>query len=220
MQVANAVTDTELTDAQWQIADAIARQLVLDGMDVNELRKAIAYLRETVDKENAGKNFFDYLKTLVCHGDTIGHSKKTVKYYRSLDARCSQYLTNYQDDAPRMLFLLGWAARLVTYYKEGFPTGELKVPDIKSEREAELKAVTEAHSFKVEQLLEATIIAIKKSKVTYEILGTIRQTISEHKLLKNCDLNVGQKISVEITALREDGSIRKVQGQCPEGCAK
>ncbi|MGI8934295.1 MAG: hypothetical protein ACR2FS_09500, partial [Phormidesmis sp.] len=142
MQAANTLTDTELTDAQWQIADAIARQLVLDGVDVNELRKAIAYLRETVDKENAGKNFFDYLKTLVRHGDTIGHSKRTVEYYRSLDIICSQYLTNYQDDAPKMLFLLGWAARLVKYYKEGVPTGELKVPEIQSEREAELKAIT------------------------------------------------------------------------------
>ena len=220
MQAANTLMDTELTDAQWPIADAIARQLVLDGVDVNELRKAIAYLRETVDRENAGKKFFDYLKTLIRHGNTIGHSTKTVEYYRSLDVICSQYLTDYQDDALRMLVLLGWAARLVKYYKDGSPTGELKVPEIKSEREAELKAVTEAHSFEVEQLLEAVIIAIKKSKVTYEILGTIRQTISEHKLLKSCNLSVGQKISVEITALREDGSIRKVQGQCPEGCAK
>lgn len=99
--------DTELTESQWQIADAIARQLVLDDVDVNELQKAIAYLRSTVDKENAGKNFFDYLKELVRHGNTIGHSKRTVGYYRSLDSICNQYLQEYQDSASRMLRLLG-----------------------------------------------------------------------------------------------------------------
>ncbi len=211
MQAANTLTDTELTDAQWQIADAIARQLVLDGVDVNELRKAIAYLRETVDKENAGKNFFDYLKTLVRHGDTIGHSKRTVDYYRSLDTICSQYLTNYQDDAPKMLFLLGWAARLVKYYKEGVPTGELKVPEIKSEREAELQVVAAANTFEVGQVLEATITTIKGNKVTYEILGTIRLTQKEPKLMKSVELAEGQTLNVEISALREDGSIKKIK---------
>ncbi|MEO1744447.1 MAG: hypothetical protein AAFR99_21925, partial [Cyanobacteria bacterium J06629_9] len=78
----------DLTDVQWQIADAIARQLVLDGTDVNELRKAMAYLRQVSDQENAGKRFFDYLKTLVRQGNSIGHSKKTVDYYRSLSAVC------------------------------------------------------------------------------------------------------------------------------------
>ena len=208
MQAANTLTDTELTDAQWQIADAIARQLVLDGVDVNELRKAIAYLRETVDKENAGKNFFDYLKTLVRHGDTIGHSKRTVDYYRSLDIICSQYLTNYQDDAPKMLFLLGWAARLVKYYKEGVPTGELIVPEVKSERELEVQAVAAANEFKVGQTLKATIVAIKGSKITYELLGTIRLTIKEPKRAK--DFEEGQSITVEITQAR-DGFPKKVK---------
>ena len=100
------LADTELTDPQWQIADAIARQLVLDEADVNELQKAIAYLRSIASGEAAGKKFFDYLKTLVRHGKTIGHSKRTEGYYRTLDEVCSQYLTAYQDDAPRMLYLL------------------------------------------------------------------------------------------------------------------
>ena len=203
-------TDT-LTEAQWQIADAIARHLVLDGADVNEVQKAIAYLRSIVDKENAGKQYFDYLKTLVRHGDTIGHSKRTVGYYRSLDSICSQYLTDYQNDAHRMLFLLGWAARLVKYYKEGVPTGELTVPEIKSEREIELQAVAETHSFEVGQTLEAIIAAVRGNKVTYEILGTIRLTQKEPKLFKKSTPTEGQIQSVEITALKEDGSLKKVK---------
>ena len=203
------LAETELTSPQWQIADAIARQMVLDGADVNELRKAMAYLREMVDRDGAGKKFFDYLKTLVRHGNTIGHSKRTVEYYRSLDAICSQYLSDYQDDAPRMLFLLGWATRLVKYYKEGVPTGELKIPEIKSEREAELLAVTQANKFEVGQKLQALIANIKGSKVTYELLEVIRLTVKEPKKART--LEEGQSIEVEITQLREDGSLKKVK---------
>lgn len=203
------LTTETLTDAQWQIADAIARQLVIERMDVNELRKVIAYLRENVDAENAGKRFFDYLKTLVRHGNSIGHSKRTVEYYRSLDSVCDQYLSSYQDDAPRMLFLLGWAARLVQYYDKGIPTGEIKTPEIKSEREAEIQAVIEANKFEVGQIIEAKITAIKGNKVTYELLETIRLTVKEPKRAKN--LSEGQTLNIEITNLRDDGSIRRVK---------
>lgn len=199
----------ELTEAEWQIVDAMARQLVLEDTDVNELRKAIAYLRDHLEGEDAGKRFFDYLKTLVRHGHSIGHSKRTIDYYRSLDTVCSQYLSSYQADAARMLTLLGWAARLVQYYDKGVPTGEIARPTIHSEREAEILAVTQASNFEVGQELEATVMAIKGSRVTYELVDTIRLTIKEPKKSKN--LTEGQKVKVEITQLREDGFPKKVK---------
>ncbi len=202
----------ELTDAQWQIADAVARQLVIDGTDVNELRKAIAYLREYQERPQAGKLFFDYLKTLVRQGDTVGHSKKTVGYYRSLDAVCSEYLTDYQNRPAVMLYLLGWAARLAQYYGKGVPTGEIARPEVISEREAELKAFSEENKFEVGQKLAAKVAAIKKgNKVTYEILETIRLTQKEVKLLKANALQEGQEVTVEVSELKDDGSIKKIK---------
>lgn len=207
-------TLVELTDAQWQIADAVARQLVIDGTDVNELRKAISYLRECLNsaqtgEDQAGKSFFDYLKTLVRQGQTIGHSKRTIDYYRSLDDVCSQYLSDYQADAPVLLHLLGWAARLVQYYKDGVPTGEITMPEVMSEREAELKAITAANSFKVGQLLEGVVVVVKGKKVTYELLKSIRLTVKEPR--KADVLETGQKVKLEISQLRDDGSIKKVK---------
>lgn len=35
----------DLTEIQWQVADAIARQLVIEETDVNEFRKTISYFR-------------------------------------------------------------------------------------------------------------------------------------------------------------------------------
>ncbi|MGB3492289.1 MAG: hypothetical protein WBA57_06150 [Elainellaceae cyanobacterium] len=200
----------ELTDTQWQVADAIARQLVIEGTDVNELRKSISYLREYVDRENAGKAFLDYLKTLVRKGNQIGHSKRTVDYYKSLDAACEKYLKDYQDKAPQMLMILSWAARLVQYYDKGVPTGEIQQIEVMSEREAEIQAVTQTRTFEVGQELPATVTAIKGNKVTYEILGTIRLTPKEARLAGK--LTEGQEVSVRIEDLKDDGSIKRVKG--------
>ena len=74
----------EFQEVHWQLADAIARKLVLEETDVNELRKVLSYGRAygpTVGKSG----FFDYLKTLAKAGDRIGHSQKTKGYYQSLE---------------------------------------------------------------------------------------------------------------------------------------
>jgi len=85
-----------LNENQWEIAHAIARYLVKEKTDVNELGKAIAYLRSTVNQNqsDAGAKFFKYLKTLVSNGRLIGHSSRTSDYYRSIDQVCSNYLQN------------------------------------------------------------------------------------------------------------------------------
>jgi hypothetical protein len=202
-------SDAQLTDAQWEIADAIARQLVLDGTDVNEVQKAIAYLRGIVNKEIAGKQFFDYLKMLVRHGNTIGHSKRTVDYYRSLDAICTQYLTAYQDDAHKMLFLLGWAARLVKYYRDGVPISELTVPVIKSERESKLIAIANDSQFLLGQEINAVVAAKKGNKVTYEIMDEIRLTQKEPKIYGS--LSVGQAVIVEVIQLKDMNTIKRIK---------
>ena len=198
-----------LTEVQWQVADAIARSLVLDNADVNELQKAIAYLRAYGDRDDAGKQFFTYLKTLVRYGNRIGHSKKTAGYYATIDRVCEQYLRAYQDNAPMMLQILGWAARLMQYYNQAGPIGEIPDAKIQSEREAEIQAVTSAQSFTVGQKIEAIVKAIKGNKVTYEMLGAIRLTQKEPKKAKF--LTEAQAVMIEILDLREDGSIRKVR---------
>ena len=198
-----------LTEVQWQVTDAIARSLVLDHADVNELQKAIAYLRAYRDRDDAGKQFFSYLKTLVRHGDRIGHSKKTAGYYATIERVCEQYLRAYQDDTPMILQILGWAARLMQYYDKAGPIGEIPAAKIQSEREAEIQAVTSAQSFAVGQKLETQVKSIKGNKVTYEILGAIRLTQKEPKQVKS--LTEGQTVMVEIVDLKEDGSIRKIK---------
>ena len=200
-----------LTDKQWEIAHAIAQTLVKEQTDVNELGKAIAYLRNAVNQDRADANsrFFKYLKTLVGNGRQIGHSGKTTDYYRSIDKACSDCLKGFQGDASTLLQILGWASRLMRYYKEAGPIGEVVTPVVESARQVEIAKAIGSHEFAVGQIVEAKVTAVKGNKVTYEILGTIRLTEKEPK--KAQSLSEGQTVKVEILDLKEDGSLRKVK---------
>jgi hypothetical protein len=200
-----------LTENQWEIAHAIAQTLVKEQTDVNELGKAIAYLRNAVNQNQADANsrFFKYLKTLVGNGRQIGHSAKTTDYYRSIDKACSDCLKGFQGDASTLLQILGWASRLMRYYKEAGPIGEVVAPVVESARQVEIAKAIGSHEFAVGQIVEAKVTAVKGNKVTYEILGTIRLTEKEPK--KAQSLSEGQTVKVEILDIKEDGSPKKVK---------
>ena len=200
-----------LTENQWGIAHALAQTLVKEQTDVNELGKAIAYLRNAVNQDRADANsrFFKYLKTLVGNGRQIGHSGKTTDYYRSIDKACSDCLKGFQGDASTLLQILGWASRLMRYYKEAGPIGEVVAPVVESARQVEIAKAIGSHEFAVGQIVEAKVTAVKGNKVTYEILGTIRLTEKEPK--KAQSLSEGQVVKVEVLDLKEDGSPKKVK---------
>jgi hypothetical protein len=200
-----------LTEREWGIAHAIAQYLVKDETDVNEFGKAIGYLRNAVNlnQTDANSKFFKYLKTLVGNGRQIGHSGKTTDYYRSIDKACSDCLKGFQGDASTLLQILGWASRLMRYYKEAGPIGEVVAPVLESARQVEIARAMGSHEFVVGQIVEAKVTAVKGNKVTYEILGTIRLTEKEPK--KALLLSEGQVLNVEVLDIKEDGSPKKVK---------
>ena len=82
-----------LTETQWRIADAIAMNLATkEQFDNNEFKKAIAYLKSCISRDNAGEQFFRYLETLARQGHRIGHSKRTRGYYVHIQEVCQQFL--------------------------------------------------------------------------------------------------------------------------------
>ncbi|WP_353930220.1 hypothetical protein WJM97_18265 [Okeanomitos corallinicola TIOX110] len=203
-------TTESLTETESQLAHNLAITLVKEETDVNEVGKVIAYLRSIINEPDAGKRFFSYLKTLVNHGRQIGHSGRTAGFYRSIENACNQYLQNQQNNSQTMLKILGWAMRLMRYYKVS-PIEEISVSEVAeiSERQAEIAEVISNNKFEIDQVIEATITAIKGNRVTYEILGTIKLTQKEPK--KAASLNEGQVVRVEILELKDDGSIKKVR---------
>jgi len=184
----------EFQEVHWQLADAIARKLVLEETDVNELRKVLSYGRAygpTVGKSG----FFDYLKTLAKAGDRIGHSQKTKGYYQSLERILNRAFLSFEGDMAEILQVLGWAVRLVFYYEQSPPVGEVVMP--------------EQESFEVGKELNAIVRNIKGTQVTYEVLGAIRLTQKEPKSAPL--LTVGQAVIVRIEKLKEDGSLKNLK---------
>ncbi|MBW4687560.1 MAG: hypothetical protein KME40_21215 [Komarekiella atlantica HA4396-MV6] len=210
MTIVDFISET-LTDAQWEIAHALSQTLVKENIDVNELEKTVAYLRASVHQPDASSRFFKYLKTLVSNGRQISHSDKTLDSYRSIDKACSDYLKNVQD-AYTILQILSWVSRLMLYYKDAGPIGEIPTSStltFESPRQAEISKVTKAQKFTVDQILEATVTKINGNRVTYEILGTIKLTEKEPK--KASLLKEGQTVQVKIVSLKEDNSIKSVK---------
>lgn len=211
---ADLLTD-DLTEQQWQVAHAIAQSLVKDGTDVNELGKAIAYLRSILHEPDASDRFFRYLKTLVSHGKQVSYSGRTLDYYRSLERTCSQHLKQTSFNAQTILLILSWAARLVRYYKTS-PIGEgseestkRTTTPVESERQREIRAAANAQTIEVGQVLEAEVTAIKNKEVTYLILETVKLTVKEPKKAES--LTVGQTVTVQVTQLRDDNVPKKVK---------
>jgi hypothetical protein len=203
---------SDLTENQWQAAHAIARKIVQEGANAGELKKAMAYLRTCSDAPDGGIRFFKYLSNLVIGGNRIGHSKRTVDYYRGLNDACIKYLKPLQDSPQVILEILGWAGRLIAYYQAN-PIAELaNAPmeiEAESAKQAAIKAVAEAAGFATEQQIEVTIKAIRGKEVTYELDGGIKLTQKEPK--KADKLSVGQVVKVEITEMRETGVPKKLK---------
>lgn len=193
-----------LTEEQWQTAHAIAKSLV--ETDVNELKKAIAYLRAYGNEQQAGFKFFTYLKILVNNGDRIGHSNQTKTHYKNIEKACKHHLQSYQTDVTAMLQILGWTARLMRYYK----TTPLSESSAMPKEASTLTVSNQQQSFTIGQVLEAKVNKIKGKKVTYEMLNSINLTVKEPK--RFAVLQEGQLVKVEIIDLKEDGSIKKVKG--------
>ncbi|WAL59849.1 hypothetical protein [Thermocoleostomius sinensis] len=210
------VAQVGLTDAQWNMAHQIADRLAKEDTDVNELGKVIAYLRTAINQygSNAGSQFFKYLKTLVKNGNSIGHSSKTIGYYRSIDKACSDILQKENLDAEAILQILGWAARLMRYYKvspigENAEPQEESVPSAVTERQAAIEALIQTQTFEVGQMIEAQVKQkLKGNKVTY-LIGDLLFTEKEAKTFDR--IPASGKVKVEIKSLKEDGSINHVK---------
>jgi hypothetical protein len=203
---------SELNESQWQTAHIMARLLVQAKMDKNELKKATAYLRAYVDAADGGERFFKYLQNLVHGGDKIGHSKRTVDYYRSLDEVCVKYLKPVQSTPQSMLDILGWVGRLIHYY-EGKPIAELMDAPIEvtvmSSRQAELAQAAQSMDWSIGMVVTADITNIDGNKVTYTLPGQIKISQKEPKRFK--ELLIGGVIQVEIMELRDIGLPKKVK---------
>ncbi|NOK59509.1 MAG: hypothetical protein GFH27_549285n33 [Chloroflexi bacterium AL-W] len=94
----------------------ISSQLAADlagKVDPNEASKALAYLRSRKD----GRALFDYLQTIEQHGKAVIRSHQTLRYYQEMHEAFKHHLSQFQDNPEKMAETLGWAIRLLRYYR-------------------------------------------------------------------------------------------------------
>lgn len=89
----------------------LASDLVASEVDHNEVRKSLSYLRSKCDPEQ----FFRYLRTINKNISTVMRSDQTPRYYGKLLEVCERHLQYL--DYEEMCQTLGWAIRLMRYYK-------------------------------------------------------------------------------------------------------
>lgn len=101
------------TAQEMAVAEQIGRELNQKRVDSNEVVGVVGALREM----EHGARFFEYLETIVRNGDAVVRSNRTIDYYSDMRDVCRRHLRPYQDDPHTMAEILGWAARLMRYYK-------------------------------------------------------------------------------------------------------
>jgi hypothetical protein len=208
----------DLNEQYSKIAHTMAIELVKAKTDPNELGKIYSYLKSYKNREEAGKKVFIYLVTLAKNGNKIGHSKRTIEYYENISSICDRYLKDYQDNISAILEILGWAKRLIYYYKnpstlENLNSEELDTSSLsfQSERQIEIANIVASEQFQVGQIVQARITSVQGNKVTYNILKKIPKTQKEPKNYQILEEKLEQLVKVEIIELKEDGSIKKVK---------
>ncbi|PIK90866.1 hypothetical protein SYN65AY6LI_00410 [Synechococcus sp. 65AY6Li] len=211
----------DLSPQSWDLAHGIAMTLAKEEVDVNELSKCFAYLRSVVHLPDAGSRFFRFTGELV-RETGLHRSNETPRYYRLIDQTCKKYLQSLQDRPAEMLQILGWAARLARYYKDGgIPIGEIpqgagnKSQDDRQQQNHQHQQDQAQHQarkahFQTGQKLKATITNIKGNEVTFQILDTDTK-LTQKEPKRAGSLSVGQEVQVEVLGLKEDGRIRKAK---------
>lgn len=101
-----------MTEEKWQAVNAIVATMKEGRVSANELKKIVAYLRWWRNRHDQpiGDHLFDYLQTLIVHGDA--YSKSAPGYRQVIERVCREALEAYKQDTDSVIQILGWAARL------------------------------------------------------------------------------------------------------------
>ncbi|MGL4500316.1 MAG: hypothetical protein ACRCU2_14720 [Planktothrix sp.] len=219
-----------ISDEQWQATHVIAHKLVRAKIKDYHLKLIVEYVRHTLQYENSHFSFFKYLQHLAQHGEKMTHGKQKNEGFQIIYEVCEKELIHYKDSPTAILEILGWAFRMMKYYKNAMPAGESNARHTQSptqsptqsltqsptlKRQPETPKIVENFNLKVGQRLPAIVVEIKEKnkgkKITYEIQKPQQKLSNEEYSHKSTLLSEGQSVTVEIVKLKDDGSIKKIK---------
>lgn len=107
-------------------ANTLARTLAQRQVDPNEVAKCFTHLRALIERAGtneaaqraAVKDWWRWLETVAGPGArAVVRSGRTQEYYRTIEDACRHHLHEVRDKPHDLLQALGWAVRLVRYYR-------------------------------------------------------------------------------------------------------
>jgi len=107
------VSALQIADEEMKIAQQMAREWVERETDANEVHKVLRFLVS----DQSGPLFFTFLDTLQRNGNVVVRSRQTLAHHAAIRQVCQRHLRPYQDQAARMQQILGWAIRLIPFYR-------------------------------------------------------------------------------------------------------
>lgn len=107
-------------------ANTLARTLAQRQVDPNEVAKCFMHLRALIERAStneaaqraAVKDWWRWLETVAGPGArAVVRSGRTQEYYRTIHDACLHHLKQLEGEPAQLLQALGWAVRLVRYYR-------------------------------------------------------------------------------------------------------
>lgn len=191
---------------EWDLAHAIAEDLVSQGTDVNEVATASSYLLQSDDADR----FFRWLAWMEARSDELARSNQTPLYYRDIRRACErlqdldEQAEDEQDVVKKMQHTLAWAVRLMRYYPHASQVHPLNdLPDPTPLPRPTLDDVDEPETAEEVEVVE-DVSSLEELTRGMALRGTVRSIVDFGVFV---DIGVGSDGLVHLTEFRQ-GNVR------------
>lgn len=198
----------------WSIAHDLAYEMHERNVDINEVNKVTAFMRQYHKSDDALDKFKSLLQQLAYSNDAPIQSGRTRDYYKDIQKCCQKHLDNISDPN-ELLLILGWSKRLMYYYKvepkrateEQIPQQQ-QIPEPPPMQTPQLPKEPEKPKVKVPKRVNAKILKKDGFNVRVQL-----QTDNEEEIVFEQPYyrpKVGETVKLRVTGVNAEGKITKV----------
>lgn len=210
------MTTLQMNENLWSIAHNLAYEMHEHNVDVNEVNKVIAFMRQYHKVDDALDKFKSLLQQLAYSDDAPIQSGRTRDYYEDIQECCQKHLGNISNPN-ELLLILGWSRRLMYYYKvEPKRAAEAQLPpqqQYQIQTQVPKQTVVEKKEedkpkIAVHDKVDATIKKKEGINVTVQLDTDSKEILIFEYLYY--PKQVGDQIKVRVQGINDKGQVTKI----------